>query len=126
MTATTDAPTLVNLVSHAHFNLVGQESGTVPGQESQIKVEVQFPLGDQLILPKERRSVTSTALDLCSARTIGHVQSGVGRVDHNLCLSAPLGPVGLHPCLKGADPASGRSLRLATGEPGGSLSPGLI
>jgi aldose 1-epimerase len=124
MTATTDAPTIVNLVNHAYFNLAGHGSGNVLDQMLRVEAGFYLPIDDQLIPTKEVRSVSGTAFDFRKARTIGSALPGDGGFDHNLCLSAPLGPDGLRPCLEATDPTSGRSLRLATTEPGVQLYTG--
>jgi aldose 1-epimerase len=124
MTAEADAPTIVNVVNHAYFNLAGHGSGTVPDQELQVEAGFYLQVDDQLIPTKKVRSVAGTAFDFRSARAIGDVLPGEGGFDHNLCLSEPLGADGLRPCLAATDPVSGRSLRLATSEPGVQLYTG--
>lgn len=124
MTATTTAPTIVNLVNHAYFNLAGHGSGTVMNQKLRVDAGFYLPVDDQLIPTKEVQSVSGTAFDFRSTRLIGSVLPGAGGFDHNLCLSEPLGTDGLRPCLEANDPASGRCLRLATTEPGVQLYTG--
>jgi aldose 1-epimerase len=124
MEAVCDAPTVVNLVNHAYFNLAGQGSGDVLEQVLKVEAEHYLPVDDQLIPTGELRPVAGTAFDFRTARAIGAVLPGFGGFDHNLCLSAPLGEDGMRPCLVALDPASGRGMRLATTEPGVQLYTG--
>ncbi len=124
MTAQTDAPTVVNLVNHAYFNLAGQGSGDVLAQHLRVEAGFYLPVDHHLIPTGEVLSVTGTAFDLRRLRPIGTPFPGPDGFDHNLCLSAPLGADGLRPCLEAVDPASGRRIRLATTEPGVQLYTG--
>ena len=124
MQATTDAPTIVNLVNHAYFNLAGQGTGDVLSQNLQVEAGFYLPVDSQLIPTGEVTSVTDTAFDFRQPRSIGAALPGPGGFDHNLCLSAPTGTDGLRPCLVATDPASGRQLLLSTTEPGVQLYTG--
>jgi aldose 1-epimerase len=118
MEAVTDAPTVVNLVNHAYFNLAGHSSGDVLAQKLQVEAGFYLPVDETLIPTGEIRSVTDTAFDFQVSRPIGAQMPGPGGFDHNLCLSSPPGATGLRPCLRAQDPVSGRSMQLSTTEPG--------
>ncbi|NHB75636.1 aldose epimerase family protein [Rhodobacter calidifons] len=124
MEAQTDAPTPVNLVNHAYFNLAGHGSGDVLRQELQVEANFYLPVDDRLIPTGEVLTVGDTAFDFRSLRPIGARLPGPAGFDHNLCLSAPTGADGLRPCLRARDPVSGRQMRLSTTEPGLQLYTG--
>lgn len=124
MEAQTDAPTVVNLVNHAYFNLAGQGAGDIMGQHLHIEAGHYLPVDAELIPTGEVLSVSGTAFDFRRSRPIGAALPGPSAFDHNLCLSAPPGADGLRPCLTATDPASGRRMRLATTEPGLQLYTG--
>ncbi len=121
MSAQTDAPTVVNLVNHAYFNLAGQGSGPVLGQHLRVDAAHYTPVGATLIPTGEILAVTGTPFDFTALRAIGAVMNGPKGFDHNWCLSEPLHPFGealMRPCAEAFDTASGRRLRLWTNEPG--------
>lgn len=119
LTARSDAPTVVNLVNHAYFNLAGQ--GTVLGQELRLFAAQYTPVGEGLIPTGELRAVAGTAMDFTRMRAIGSPLPSEQGFDHNFCLSEPLQPMWgaiLRPCAEARDPASGRGFRLWTDQPG--------
>ncbi|MER6266117.1 aldose epimerase family protein [Streptomyces sp900105755] len=107
--AVTDAPTVVNLTNHSYFNLAG--SGHAGGHELRIAASRYTPVDGDLIPTGEPADVSGTRFDFRTARKIG---SGY---DHNLVLDKGVTetPVEIAELY---DPASGRTLTVATTEPG--------
>ncbi len=124
MEAQADAPTVVNMVNHAYFNLAGHGVGHVLDHELHVDADFFLPVDDRLIPTGEVRSVAGTDFDFREVRPIGGRMPGPGGFDHNFCLSAPLDTDGLRPCLRASDPASGRRLQIRTTEPGVQLYTG--
>ncbi|MGY5013481.1 aldose epimerase family protein [Streptomyces sp. 900105755] len=107
--AVTDAPTVVNLTNHSYFNLAG--SGHAGGHELRIAASRYTPVDGDLIPTGEPADVSGSRFDFRTARKIG---SGY---DHNLVLDKGVTetPVEIGELY---DPASGRTLTVATTEPG--------
>jgi aldose 1-epimerase len=127
MEADTDAPTLMNIVHHSYFNMAGQGSGDVLGQQLRLASEFYTPVDDELLATGEVLSVKGTPFDFSAAKPIGRdidtltavgaeIFGEGGGYDHNWCLSAA--GERLRDCAEAWDPASGRKMRLSTTEPG--------
>lgn len=120
-TATTDAPTVLNLTHHAYFNLAGH--GTVDSQTLQLFADRVAELGPRMIPTGRMLPVAGTPFDFRQAAPIGgrvrtaHPQMRLARgLDHWFALGPPDGTV--RPAARLADPASGRVLDVLTSEPG--------
>ncbi|WP_170219203.1 aldose epimerase family protein [Nocardioides litoris] len=91
--ATTDAPTVVNLTSHAYLNLAGDGSGTVDGHRLRVAASRFTPVDETGIPLGDHEPVDGTPFDLREGPALGpvvradHPQVRLGPgLDHNLVL----------------------------------------
>ncbi|MGW3205283.1 aldose epimerase family protein [Streptomyces sp. NPDC001135] len=107
--AVTDAPTVLNLTNHSYFNLAG--SGHAGGHELRLAASRFTPVDADLIPTGALADVTGSRFDFRGAREVG---SGY---DHNFALDK--GVTGTpEEVAELYAPASGRTLTVATTEPG--------
>ncbi|HEY0726796.1 MAG TPA: aldose epimerase family protein [Pyrinomonadaceae bacterium] len=112
--ATTDRDTLVNLTSHAYFNLAG--GGDILGHELTLHADGFTPVSKELIPTGEVKAVENTPMDFRRAKPIGADLSLAGGYDHNFVLQNSDGS--LRPAARLYEPNSGRVLEILTTEPG--------
>ncbi|GGW38919.1 aldose 1-epimerase [Streptomyces lucensis JCM 4490] len=109
--AVTDAPTVINVTNHSYFNLAGHDAGSAGGHELRLAASRFTPVDANLIPAGAPQDVSGSRFDFRRARKVG---SGY---DHNFVLDKGVTEAAqevaeLH------DPASGRTLTVATTEPG--------
>jgi aldose 1-epimerase len=107
--AVTDAPTVVNLTSHAYFNLDGD--GAVEGQLLRVAADDYLPV-DRLGIPADPLPVAGTPFDLRERSRLGEVMARTGGLDHNFVLVGS----GLAAVLD--SPATRTRMELSTDQPG--------
>ena len=122
--ATTDKPTVLNLTHHTYWNMAGEASGNVLGQELQIFADKWTKTDDGLI-PVKDEPVAGTGFDFTTMRKIGAKADWMAAqawlkctdnwYDHNFVLRGKVGE--LKPAATMRDPKSGRKLEIWTTEP---------
>jgi aldose 1-epimerase len=122
--ATTDRATVVNLTSHVYWNLAGEGSGTIEDHELSIAASRFIPTDAGLIPTGEQAEVSGTAFDFRRAKPIGrdirdsHPQLIAAKgFDHNWVLDKGVTSRPEHIATL-RDGSSGRTLRIATDQPG--------
>ncbi|HYF00853.1 MAG TPA: aldose epimerase family protein [Planctomycetota bacterium] len=114
MTATADAPTLVNLAHHSYWNLAG--AGTILDHVLTIDAESYTPVDATLIPTGELAGVEGTPFDFRRPKRVGAELSRVpGGYDHNFAFKG---------LARLEDPSSGRVMELRCDEPGLQLYTG--
>jgi len=125
-TATTDAPTIVNISNHSFWNLGGEASGhDVMAEELTIDADAITPVDKKLIPTGEIRKVAGTPFDFRKGQAIGkQIRDGKSEqlliakgYDHNFVLNGESGgPV--RRAARLADATTGRVMDLYSDQPG--------
>jgi aldose 1-epimerase len=119
----TDQTTVVNLTNRTYFNLSGRSDSTILDDELTISADRFTPVNSDLIPTGAMSPVEGTPFDFRSKTVIGdrigchHEQLEIADgYDHNFVLNGKAGE--LRTVARLHSPASGRTLRVSTTEPG--------
>jgi aldose 1-epimerase len=114
--ATTDAPTIVNVVHHPYWNLSGSSTATIDHHTLQLFAEDYLPVTEGLIPTGGIRSVAGTPMDFRQPCAVG----GEGSHDYDHCwvLNRQSGGDELTLAASLSDPVSGRMLEISTNQSG--------
>lgn len=122
--AVTDKDTVVNLTNHCYWNLRGAQSGSVLDQELRLNASRWLPTDETLIPVGEPAQVAGTPMDFTTAKPLGRdIRADFpalryGKGYDNCFLLDGWKRNYLTEAATLHDPASGRTLRVATTQPG--------
>lgn len=120
MSARTDAPTIVNIVNHAYFNLAGE--GDVLDHVMELPADFYTPVHPDLLTTGEVRPVAGSGFDFRSPRSLRAAMAADPAVadgwDHNWCLRGPAAGEHLHLAARLTDPKRGIRMAISTNQPG--------
>lgn len=115
-TATTDAPTIVNLTNHTYWNFRGPAAGDILGHELTLQSDEYTAISPELVPSGEIAGVAGTPLDFTSPHVIGERIGKVeGGYDHNYIVRGKLGE--LRPMAKVVEKTTGRVMEISATNP---------
>ncbi len=122
--AVSDKDTIINLTSHAYFNLDGAGTGTIANHELTLNADKFTPIDGEIgTVTGEIAEVKDTAMDFASGKKIGEALEAdcpqvklVDGIDHNFVINGYDGTLKLAARLESE--VSGRCMEVYTDQPG--------
>ena len=118
--ASADQETHVNLTNHCYWNLAGAGNGTILDHELELACDQYLPVDDTLIPLGKLAPVAGTPLDFTRPHLIGERLPQVGSDPHGYdhCFVIKRSGSGLAEAARVRHPATGRTMSIATTQPG--------
>ena len=120
--ATTDAPTVINMVHHSYWNLSGDPTNSILDHVLQLEADHFLPTNVGMIPTGEIATVSGTPMDFTQSTAIGEridadfeALQFAGGYDHCWVLRPG---TGMRLAARLSDPASGRIMEVSTNQPG--------
>lgn len=124
-TATTDAPTHVNLCNHSYWNLGGVGSGKVLDTILTIQADQVLDVDDDLIPTGKLNDVADSGLDFRQPTPLGQrIDEFASTKGYDHCLVIGGAPGQLRPAARAEEPGSGRVMEVWTTQPAVQLYTG--
>jgi aldose 1-epimerase len=122
--ATTDKPTIINMTQHSYFNLGGAQAKDILGHQLTINADRFTPIDATSIPTGEHAAVAGTPFDFTTTTAIGaridqdhpQLKNGLG-YDHNYVVRQSAAGA-LTEAARIVEPVTGRTLTIASTEPG--------
>ena len=122
--ATTDKPTIINMTQHSYFNLGGAKTKDILGHELTLNADQYTPIDATSIPTGEHAPVAGTPFDFTTSTAIGarinadhpQLKNGLG-YDHNYVVRQSAAGA-LTEAARIVEPVTGRTLAIASTEPG--------
>ena len=127
--ASTDAPTIINLTNHSYFNLAGiEKQSQILGHHIQLNASRYLPVDSTLIPTGEQVNVSGTCMDFCKKVCIANkldimhpqMSNANGGYDHAWVLDGKNNNLKLAAIVLAAivdEPVSGRRMKVYTTQP---------